>query len=190
MLSLPRLLHNRLFRLPSGTASGDRSGAANRQLRRLRSSHPQLRHRRLPYPLLPAAQPLRSMRRPPRRLPASTFQVPVVLNGATDVASVALQFHYDPARLQLVNVSPGDFLSRDGQAAPPIHADEPAGNLVVGISRPPGTHGISGTGVVCVLTFQAKASGPSDLAITRASVVNGAQQQLPVASAQTSIVVK
>jgi general secretion pathway protein D len=128
----------------------------------------------------------------PSAPPASgaTFQVPVVLNGATDVASVALQFHYDASKLQLVNVSPGDFLSRDGQAAPPIHADEPAGNLVVGISRPPGTHGISGTGVVCVLTFQAKASGPSDLAITRASVVNGAQQQLPVASAQTSIVVK
>jgi general secretion pathway protein D len=129
---------------------------------------------------------------PPTAPPASgaSFQVPVVLNGATDVASVALQFHYDASKLQLVNVSPGDFLSRDGQAAPPIHADEPAGNLVVGISRPPGTHGISGTGVVCVLTFQAKASGPSDLAITRASVVNGAQQQLPVASAQTSIVVK
>jgi general secretion pathway protein D len=120
----------------------------------------------------------------------ATFQVPVVLNGATDVASVALQFHYDASKLQLVNVSPGDFLSRDGQAAPPIHADEPAGNLVVGISRPPGTHGISGTGVVCVLTFQAKASGTSDLAITRASVVNAAQQQLPVASGQTSIVVK
>jgi len=113
-----------------------------------------------------------------------------VLNGATDVASVALQLHYDASKLQLVNVSPGDFLSRDGQAAPPIHADEPAGNLVVGISRPPGTHGISGAGVVCVLTFQAKASGASDLAITRASVVNGAQQQLPVASGQTSIVVK
>ncbi len=128
----------------------------------------------------------------PSTPPASgaTFQVPVVLNGAADVASVALQFHYDASKLQLVNVSPGDFLSRDGQAAPPIHADEPLGNLVVGISRPPGTHGISGTGVVCVLTFQAKASGPSDLAITRASVVNGAQQQLPVASAQTSIVVK
>jgi general secretion pathway protein D len=120
----------------------------------------------------------------------ATFQVPVVLNGAADVASVALQFHYDTAKLQLVNVSPGDFLSRDGQAAPPIHADQPPGNLVVGLSRPPGTHGISGAGVVCVLTFQAKASGPSDLAITRASIVNGAQQQLPVASAQTSIVVK
>ena len=128
----------------------------------------------------------------PTAPPASgaTFQVPVVLNGAADVASIALQLHYDAAKLQLVNVSGGDFLSRDGQAAPPIHTDQPAGNLVVGISRPPGTHGVTGTGVVCVLTFQAKASGPSDLSIARASVVNSAQQQLPVASAQTSIVVK
>jgi general secretion pathway protein D len=129
---------------------------------------------------------------PPPTPPASgaTFQVPVVLNGASDVSSIALQLHYDPAKLQLVNVSSGSFLSSDGQAAPTIHTDQPAGNLVVGMSRPSGTHGITGTGVVCVLTFQAKASGPSDLAITRASVVNGAQQQLPVASAQASIVVK
>jgi general secretion pathway protein D len=128
----------------------------------------------------------------PTAPPASgaTFQVPVVLNGATDVASIAIQLHYDAAKLQLVNVSGGDFLSRDGQAAPPIHTDQPAGNLVVGISRPPGTHGVTGTGVVCVLTFQAKASGSSDLSIARASVVNSAQQQLPAASAQTSIVVK
>jgi general secretion pathway protein D len=61
---------------------------------------------------------------------------------------------------------------------------------VVGISRPPGTHGVTGAGVVCVLTFQAKASGSSDLSIARASVVNSAQQQLSAASAQTSIVVK
>ena len=120
----------------------------------------------------------------------ATFQVPVILNGATDVASIALQLHYDAAKLQLVNVSGGDFLSRDGQAAPPIHSDQPPGNLVVGISRPPGTPGVTGAGVVCVLSFQAKASGPSDVSIARASVVNSAQQQLPAASAQTSIVVK
>jgi general secretion pathway protein D len=120
----------------------------------------------------------------------ATFQVPVVLNGAIDVSSIAIQLHYDAAKLQLINVSGGDLLTRDGQAAPPIHSDQPEGNLVVGLSRPPGTHGVTGAGVVCVLTFQAKASGPSDLAINRASVINSAQQQLTVASAQTSIVVK
>jgi general secretion pathway protein D len=128
----------------------------------------------------------------PATPPASgaTFQVPVVLNGASDVASIALQMQYDATKISLQNVSPGDLLSRDGQAAPPIHTDSPPGNVIIGMSRPPGTHGISGTGVVCVLTFQAKASGPSNLSIARASVVNSAQQQLPVASAQTSIVVK
>ena len=129
-------------------------------------------------------------------LPASpptvgaNFVVPVQLTGATDVASIAMQLHYDPAKLMLVNVAAGDLLTRDGQAAPPIHSDQPAGNLTLGMARPPGTHGVSGAGVVCVLTFQAKASGPSDLTIARASVVNSAQQQLPAQTAQTTIVVK
>jgi general secretion pathway protein D len=120
----------------------------------------------------------------------ASFQVPVVLNGAVDVSGVALQLHYDPTRLALINLSPGDFLTRDGQAAPPIHTDQPVGNLTVGESRPPGTHGVNGNGVVCVLTFQAKNAGPSDLSIARAAVLNSAQQSVQVASAQASVVVK
>ncbi|MGB7266577.1 MAG: cohesin domain-containing protein, partial [Terracidiphilus sp.] len=120
----------------------------------------------------------------------SSFQVPLVLNAGADVSSIALQLHYDATKIMLVNVAPGDYLSRDGQAAPPIHTDEPPGNLIIGTSRPPGTHGVSGTGVVCVLTFQAKAAGASDLSIIRASVENSAQQQLEVENAQANIVVK
>ena len=111
----------------------------------------------------------------------ASFQVPVVLNGATDIASIALQLHYDPANLQLSGVVAGDILGRDGQPTGLSHVEEPPGTLVVSISRPPGTHGVSGTGVVCVLTFQAKAAGQSGVGITRASVVNSAQQQVPVA---------
>jgi general secretion pathway protein D len=122
--------------------------------------------------------------------PGATFQVPIVLNGATDVTSIALQLHYDTANLQLSNVAAGDILSRDGQPTGLSHVEEPPGTLVVSISRPPGTHGISGTGVVCVLTFQAKASGQSGVGITRASVVNTAQQQVPVQTGQATIVVK
>jgi general secretion pathway protein D len=120
----------------------------------------------------------------------STFQVPIVLNGATDVTSIALQMHYDTAELQLSGVVAGDILSRDGQPTGLSHVEEPPGTLVVSISRPPGTHGITGTGVVCVLTFQAKAPGGSGLGITRASVVNAAQQQIPVQTGQATIVVK
>jgi general secretion pathway protein D len=120
----------------------------------------------------------------------SSFQVPVVLNGGADIAQVALQLHYDATKLMLVNLSPGDFLTRDGQVAPPIHSDQPAGNLTIAESRPPGAHGVSGDGVVCVLTFQAKTSGASDLSIGRAAVVNSAQQQLQVASAQATVTVQ
>jgi len=120
----------------------------------------------------------------------ATFQVPVVLNGGTDVTSIALQLHYDTAKLQLSGVAAGDILSRDGQPTGLSHVEDPPGTLVVSISRPPGTHGVTGTGVVCVLTFQAKASGESGLGITRASVVNAAQQQVPVETGQATIVVK
>jgi hypothetical protein len=44
--------------------------------------------------------------------------------------------------------------------------------------------------VVCVLTFQAKASGPSILSITHAAVVNSAQKQLPAVAGQASILVR
>ena len=120
----------------------------------------------------------------------STFQVPVVLNGGTDVTSIALQLHYDAATLQLSGVAAGDILSRDGQPTGLSHVEDPRGTLVVSISRPPGTHGVTGTGVVCVLTFQAKTPGQTGLGITRASVVNSAQQQVAVQTGQASIVVK
>jgi general secretion pathway protein D len=120
----------------------------------------------------------------------SSFQVPIVLNGGSDVTSIALQLHYDTANLQLTGVAAGDILSRDGQPTGLSHVEEPPGTLVVSISRPPGTRGITGTGVVCVLTFQAKAPGQSGVGIARASVVNTAQQQVPVQTGQATIVVK
>jgi general secretion pathway protein D len=120
----------------------------------------------------------------------SSFQVPIVLNGGSDVTSIALQLHYDTANLQLTGVAAGDILSRDGQPTGLSHVEEPPGTLVVSISRPPGTHGITGTGVVCVLTFQARASGQSGVGITRASVVNASQQQVPVETGKATIVVK
>jgi general secretion pathway protein D len=120
----------------------------------------------------------------------ATFQVPIILNGASDVASVPLQLHYDSAKLTLVNVTGGDLLGRDGQAMALIHRDDGPGNVTVVASRPPGAAGMSGSGTICVLTFQAKAPGPTSLAMTRAGVTTSKQQQVQAASAQAEIVVK
>ena len=120
----------------------------------------------------------------------ASFQVPVVLNGGANVSSLALQLRYDPAKLQLAGAATGSLLSSDGQPTGLSHVDEPPGTLIVSISRPPGAKGITGAGVVCLLTFQAKASGTSNLAITRASMMSSSQQQMPVETGQATIVVK
>lgn len=120
----------------------------------------------------------------------SSFQVPVVLNGGVDVALVPLQIHFDPTVLSLVNVSAGNLLNRDGQPATIIHNEDGKGGLTVVASRPPHTPGVSGSGSVCVLTFQAKAPGTTGLAFTSASFMNSTQQQVQGQGAQTTIVVK
>lgn len=120
----------------------------------------------------------------------TTFQVPVVLTGGTDVSSVPLQIQYDPAKLSLVNVGDGDFLNRDGQIVAMAHRDDGPGTITLNASRPPGAPGISGAGVVCVLSFQAKAAGDSGIKITRSGAMNSAQKPLPVQTSQANIVVQ
>jgi general secretion pathway protein D len=120
----------------------------------------------------------------------ASFQVPVVLSGGTDIASVPIQLQYDPARISLVNVAAGDLLNRDGQAVALIHRDDGPGNITVVAARPPGAAGISGTGVVCVLTFQAKSAGDTALTMTRAGAVNSAQQPVPAQAAHVNLTVK
>ncbi len=120
----------------------------------------------------------------------SEFQVPIVVSGGTDIASIPLQVQYDPTKLSLVNVGAGDFLSRDGQAAALVHRDDGPGNITINASRPPGVAGISGAGVVCVLSFQAKAAGDSTIAITRSSAVTVDQKAVPAQGSQINVQVK
>jgi len=145
-----------------------------------------------PAPAPPPASGASFSLTPPADPPAAgaTFQVPIVLSGGADIASVPVQIKYDPARLSLVNVSAGNLLNRDGQAVALIHRDDGPGNVTVVAARPPGAAGVSGSGVVCVLTFQARASGSTALTMTRAGAVNSAQQQVPATAGNLDLVVK
>ena len=118
----------------------------------------------------------------------ATFQVPVVLTGGTDIASVPLKIQYDPAKLSLVNVDQGDFLSRDGKAPALLHIDDGSGLITINNARPPGAAGVSGAGVVCVLSFQGKAAGDSPIVITGSGVTTSAMK--PVMAAPTQITVQ
>jgi general secretion pathway protein D len=117
----------------------------------------------------------------------ATFQVPVVLTGAKDIASVSLQIQYDPARLSLLNVTNGDLLNRDNQAVALVHLDDGSGSVSINSARAPGVAGVNGAGVVCVLNFQAKTAGETRLSLTRAVAVNSIQQHLLSEGSQVTI---
>ena len=118
----------------------------------------------------------------------ATFTVNIVMSGAQNVYSVPLQLNYDPAKLQLLNVSNGGFLSQDGQAVALVHReDETTGTLQVTATRPPNSGGVSGQGAVVTLTFMAKAPGQAPLTITRGGARDPAMQAITVNGAQAVV---
>ncbi len=120
-----------------------------------------------------------------------TFVVNLLISGAQNVHSVPVQMNYDPAKLQLVNVSNGGFLSQDGQAVAVVHReDETTGTLQITATRPPGAGGVSGQGTVVTITFQAKASGQTPLIITRGGARDPGLQSITVNGAQASVTVQ
>jgi general secretion pathway protein D len=123
--------------------------------------------------------------------PGSTFTVNVLLRGAQNVYSVPLQVSYDPKVLQVVNVSNGGLLSQDGQPVALVHRDDDTtGALQITATRPPGAAGVSGQGAVVTLTFMAKASGQSTLAISKGGARDPAMQAVPVAGAVATVTVQ
>jgi general secretion pathway protein D len=121
----------------------------------------------------------------------NTFVVNLMISGAQNVYSVPVQMNYDPAKLQLVNVSNGGFLSQDGQAVALVHReDDTTGTLQITATRPPGAGGVSGQGTVVTLTFQAKATGQTPLTITRGGARDPGQQAITVNGAQASVTVQ
>jgi general secretion pathway protein D len=121
----------------------------------------------------------------------STFVVNLSVSNAANMYSVPSQISYDPKVLQLVNVSNGGFLGKDGQPVALVHRDDPsAGTLQVTATRPPGSGGVSGQGPVFTLTFMAKSPGQATISVSRAGARDPSMQAIPVAGGQAMITVK
>jgi general secretion pathway protein D len=120
----------------------------------------------------------------------STFAVNVTVSGAQNLYSVPVQVSYDTRSLQLINVSNGNFLSRDGQPVVIVHREDAPGLEQISATRPPGSGGVSGQGTVFTLTFMAKAAGQSTLSITRAAARDPNMQPVQVTPGQAMITVK
>jgi general secretion pathway protein D len=151
----------------------------------------------------PATQPSTAPAQPPsatsfgfdppaiHQTKGATFAVNVTLAGAQNAFSIPFQVTYDPKLLQVVNVSNGNFLSQDGQAVALVHRDDDTtGTLQITATRPPGTTGVSGQGTVVTVTFMAKASGQSTLAISRGGTRDPGMQPTLVAGANAAVTIQ
>jgi general secretion pathway protein D len=121
----------------------------------------------------------------------STFTVNLHMAGGQNVYSVPVQIGYDPNRLELVNVSNGNFLSQDGQAVALVHRDDAStGTLQITATRPPNSGGATGAGDVFTLTFMAKSPGQSTLSITRTGLKDASMNNIPVNVTPATVNVK
>ncbi|HLJ87224.1 MAG TPA: cohesin domain-containing protein [Candidatus Angelobacter sp.] len=120
----------------------------------------------------------------------SSFSLNVNVSGGQDVYSVPMKVTYDPKVLEFVNVSNGDFLTRDGQKAALARRDDPdSGTVQVSITRPPGVGGVSGNGTIFTLVFTAKAKGSGVVAVTTPGARNSQNQPLQAMTSQATITV-
>ena len=119
-----------------------------------------------------------------------TVVVNVVLANGQDVSAVQIQVTYDPKMLQFVNVTNGDFLSKDGQPVALVHRDDPAaGKLQLTAQRPPGSTGVSGDGTVFSLVFVTKSKGTGTVSISLPGARNSHNQPLEVLGSQATVTV-
>lgn len=149
----------------------------------------------LPFPTtppLPASVPsgaqLRFQEETTGQNVGETFNMNLEILNAQNVHSVPFQVSFPPKQLKLVNVLHGSFLSRDAQAVAVVHrVDAETGTATISLTRPPGTGGISGTGVLATLTFQAIASGSATVEVLRATARGPANESQALPAAQASV---
>jgi len=121
----------------------------------------------------------------------ATFAVNVMLSNVENASSVPLRLVYDPAHLEVVNVSNGGFLDQGDQIVALSHReDTSAGVLECTALRPRGSGGASGNGAVIAVTFLVKSRGLSRLTVTDANVVHPDGQILAIPATEMSVTVQ
>ena len=115
----------------------------------------------------------------------------ISVENAMDIAHAPIRLVYDPDVLELVSVSEGSFLSSDGTATRFLsRAGSTAGILDISISRVPPARGIDGGGVLCSVTFLAKATGSSPMVLAGSRLLDSSGRRLAFARSDADVAVK
>ncbi|GIU76690.1 MAG: hypothetical protein KatS3mg004_3777 [Bryobacteraceae bacterium] len=101
----------------------------------------------------------------------STFTVRLMVDNVSDLFSAPMRLRYDPQLLRLLDVQRGPFLGGDGQQVTFSDTrDEASGLVIINMNRVPGAGGISGSGILVELRFQAVARGQAAIRVEEISL--------------------
>lgn len=118
----------------------------------------------------------------------STFSVAVTLQGAMDVTSVPMQIQFDPKVVRLNDVTAGDFLAQGGvQPVLAKNIENDSGRATIQLSR---EGGVSGTGTLAILNFQAVARGGTIVVIPDLRVLNSQGQVVGGGNVQLAVQIR
>ena len=98
--------------------------------------------------------------------PNTQFTVSINISAVSNLFGAAFDMIFNPAILQFISAQKGTFLEQDGVATNLLTVVSPPGDLIVGYSRLAingVATGVSGSGVLMTLTFNALSAGASNL---------------------------
>jgi general secretion pathway protein D len=113
-----------------------------------------------------------------------------VLN-VTDLYSIPLLIHYDPAIVQVEEVRNGGFLSGGNQEIAIVQRiDQQKGEVIVSATRQPNTPGVNGTGTLLGIVVRGVAPGASTLQVLQMNARDSQQRTIPMVSGEATIQVQ
>ena len=123
--------------------------------------------------------------------PGDSKTLGLSISNVSDLYSIPLLIHYNPATIQVEEVRDGGFLSGGTQAIAIVQRiDSQKGDIVVSATRRPNTPGVSGSGTLLGLVIRAVAPGTSPLQILQVNARDSQQRTVPMVSQEATIQVQ
>ena len=129
-----------------------------------------------PFAPPPAAGPATVLASPPGtdfRVGGGPYLVPIAISGASRLSTISLSITYNPAVLKVRTVQEGSLMRQGGQATFTQKIDAASGRVDIVVVRPGDVLGVSGTGVVGAILFDAVAPGGSPIGLSGVGTVVG-----------------
>jgi len=120
-----------------------------------------------------------------------SFSVNVQVDNVTELFSAPMRVKYDNKTLKLLEVVQGDFMKGDGQQVTFSEAKaEEDGVAIINLNRVPGAGGISGSGTLVTLKFQAIGKGTTAINFQDVALRDAKLQNITITPPSAAITVK